>query len=86
MSPLECDQKLEQIIREFSLRIAVPRWTEFDSLWEIAIRVCEQYQVGKSQVVLVADQRDDAAATDVTSSHAPSAADAPAQTHLPIAA
>jgi len=39
VSPLdEFDQKLEQIIREFTLRIVVPRWTEFDTVWEAAIR------------------------------------------------
>jgi hypothetical protein len=86
VSPLECDQKLEQIIREFNLRIAVPRWTEFDTLWEAAIRVCERYQVGKSQLITHMDQHDDSAATEVTSSDVPSAVDAPVQTRLPIAA
>jgi len=48
MSPLaEFDQRLEQMIREFALRIAVPRWTEFDTLWEAAIRVCDRYELGK---------------------------------------
>jgi hypothetical protein len=48
MSPVtEFDQRLEQIIREFALRIAVPRWTEFDTLWEAAIRVCDRYELGK---------------------------------------
>jgi hypothetical protein len=48
MSPVtEFDQRLEQIIREFALRIAVPRWTEFDTVWEAAIRVCDRYELGK---------------------------------------
>jgi hypothetical protein len=48
MSPVtEFDQRLEQIIRELTLRIAVPRWTEFDTLWEAAIRVCDRYELGK---------------------------------------
>jgi len=60
MSPLaEFDQRLEQMIREFALRIAVPRWTEFDTLWEAAIRVCDRYELGKrGRSNLVADQPD----------------------------
>ena len=50
VTPLdEFDQKLEQIIREFTLRIVVPRWTEFDTVWEAAIRVCDRYELGKSR-------------------------------------
>jgi len=48
MSPLaEFDQRMEQMIRDFALRILVPRWTEFDDLWEAAIRVCDRYDLGK---------------------------------------
>ena len=88
VSPLaEFDQKLEQIIREFTLRIVVPRWTEFDRVWEAAIRVCDQYQLGKSRQTA---PRSDPARQDVTalvtSSAEPSATDAPAQIHPPIAA
>jgi hypothetical protein len=86
VSPLECDQKLEEIIREFTRRIVVPRCSEFETLCEIATRVCEHYQVGKSQVITVTDQPTDSAATGVTSSDVPSAVDVPAQTRLPIAA
>ena len=50
MSPLmEFDQRMEQIIREFALRIVVPRWTEFDTVWEAAIRVCDRYELGKGR-------------------------------------
>jgi hypothetical protein len=86
MSPLECDQKLEQIIREFTLRIVVPPWTEFDTIWEIATRVCDQYHVGKSQVSSVTDPPVNSAGSGITSSDAACAADEPAQTHLPVAA
>ena len=88
MSPLaEFDQKLEQIIREFALRIVVPRWTEFDTVWEAAIRVCDRYQIGKLQPTTPGEsQSHQDAMGGVTSSAEPSATDAPAQTHPPIAA
>jgi hypothetical protein len=87
VSPLaEFDQKLEQIIREFTLRIVVPRWTEFESLWEAAIRVCDRYELGKSHRATAVSDQSQPAADPVTSSPAPSATDAPAQTRPPIAA
>jgi hypothetical protein len=47
MSPIsEFDQKLEKIIRDFALRIIVPRWTEFDGVLEASLRVCDRYQLG----------------------------------------
>jgi hypothetical protein len=53
MSPLaEFDQRMEQMIRDFALRIIVPRWTEFDDLWEAAIRVCDRYELGKPKKVI----------------------------------
>ena len=53
MSPLaEFDQRMEQIIREFAMRIIVPRWTEFDDLWEAAIRVCDRYELGKPKTAI----------------------------------
>jgi len=88
MSPLaEFDQKLEQIIREFALRIVVPRSTEFDTVWEAAIRVCDRYQLGKSQRTIpgsAQSHRDQTA--PVISSGETSANHAPAQTHPPVAA
>jgi len=46
MSPLaEYDRRLEQVIRAFALRILVPRWTEFDALWESANRICDRYEL-----------------------------------------
>jgi hypothetical protein len=48
ISPIaEFDQKLEQMIREFALRILIPRWTEFDAVWETANRICDRYDLGK---------------------------------------
>jgi hypothetical protein len=53
MSPLaEFDQRMEQMIRDFALRILVPRWTEFDDLWEAAIRVCDRYDLRKPKKVI----------------------------------
>jgi len=48
MSPIaEFDRKLEQMIREFAVRVLVPRWTEFDAVWETANRICDRYQLGE---------------------------------------
>jgi len=48
MSPLaEFDRRLEQVIRTFALRILVPRWTEFDAVWESANRICDRYELGR---------------------------------------
>ena len=48
MSPIaEFDRRLEQIIRDFALRILVPRWTEFDAVWESANRICDRYELGR---------------------------------------
>ena len=88
MSLLELDQQLERIIREFTLRIVVPRWNEFDTLWEAALRVCERYELGKARPVVsaIAYESSQDATQLMTSSAEPSAADAPVQTHPPIAA
>jgi hypothetical protein len=48
MSPLaEFDRRLEQVIRTFALRILVPRWTEFDAVWESANRISDRYELGR---------------------------------------
>ena len=88
MSPLtELDQRLEQMIREFALRIVVPRWTEFDTVWEAAIRVCDRYELGKSRRAPAAsDQSSVPAVEGSISCEEPSAADAPAQTRPQAAA
>ena len=88
MSPLsEFDQRLEKVIREFALRIVVPRWTEFDSVWEAAMRVCDRYELGKSKRTSAeADEPSIIAAQGSISSVEPSATDAPAQTRPPVAA
>jgi hypothetical protein len=88
MSPLaEFDLKLEQMIRELTLRIVVPRWTEFDTVWEAAIRVCDRYELGKTRRPIPGvDQSSSDATKPITSSPEPCATDAPAQTHPPIAA
>jgi len=43
----EFDRRLELIIQELTLRIVVPRWNEFDSVWESANKVCDRYQLKK---------------------------------------
>jgi hypothetical protein len=43
----EFDRRLELIIQELTLRIVVPRWNEFDSVWESANKVCDRYQLDK---------------------------------------
>ena len=49
MSPLvEFDRRMEQLIRAFALRILVPRWTEFDTVWQAANRICDRYELGES--------------------------------------
>ena len=80
----EFDQKLEQIIREFATRIAIPRWSEFETVWEAAIRVCDRYELGKGKQVTWESNAEQQGPT--TSSQEPCATDAPAQTHPPIAA
>jgi hypothetical protein len=46
MSPFdEFDRRLELIIREFTMRILVPRWSEFDAVWESANKVCDRYEL-----------------------------------------
>jgi len=27
------------------MRIAIPRWSEFETVWEAAIRVCDRYEL-----------------------------------------
>ena len=48
MSLDEFDRKLEELIREFTLRIVVPKWSEFDRVLEIAERVCDRNQVRRA--------------------------------------
>ena len=49
MSPLaQCDQELEKLIRELTLRIVAPRLNEFYCVWEVANRVCDRYEITKS--------------------------------------
>jgi hypothetical protein len=88
MSLIELDQQLECVIREFTLRIVVPRWNEFETLWEAALRVCERYELGKPRPVVsaIAHESSPGAKQSTTSSAEPSAVDAPVQTHPPIAA
>ena len=46
MSPLaQLDQRLENIIRELTLRIVAPQWSEFDDVWDLANRVCDRYNI-----------------------------------------
>ena len=49
MSPIEeFDRKLEQMIRDFTLRIVVARWTEFDEVWETTNKICDRYELGNN--------------------------------------
>jgi hypothetical protein len=49
MSPVaEIDKELENIIRELTLRIVVPRLSEFDSVWEATNRICDGYDLPKA--------------------------------------
>ena len=44
MSPIaEADHELESVISELTMRIVVPRMSDFDEVWEIANRVCDRY-------------------------------------------
>lgn len=46
MSPLaQLDRQLESIIRELTLRLVVPKLSEFDCVWELANRVCDRYAI-----------------------------------------
>jgi hypothetical protein len=46
MSPLvQLDRQLEVIVRELTLRLIAPRWSEFDSVWVAANRVCDRYGI-----------------------------------------
>jgi hypothetical protein len=46
MSPLaQLDCPLENILRELTLRFMVPRLSDFDTLWDTAIRICDRYQI-----------------------------------------
>jgi hypothetical protein len=49
MSPLaEFDRKLEEMIRELTLHIVVPNWSEFDTVWESANKICDRYDLKKA--------------------------------------
>jgi hypothetical protein len=49
MSPIaQLDHQLEEMIRELSVRIVVPRLSEFEDVWEISNRVCDRYGLGKA--------------------------------------
>jgi len=41
----QLDRELEKLIAELTLRLIVPRMSEFDSVWEAANRVCDRYEV-----------------------------------------
>jgi hypothetical protein len=46
MSPLvQLDRQLDIIIRELTLRLVAPRWSEFDHVWETTNRVCDRYGI-----------------------------------------
>jgi hypothetical protein len=49
MSPFaKFDEAMEAIIREVSLRILVPRLSEFDCVWEVANRICDRYEIKRA--------------------------------------
>jgi len=46
MSPLaQLDRLLESVLRELTLRVVVPRLSQFDSVWDTANRICDRYQI-----------------------------------------
>jgi hypothetical protein len=48
MSPLaQFDLELENIIRELTLRLVVPRLSVFEHVWEAANGVCDRYGIAK---------------------------------------
>jgi hypothetical protein len=47
MPTVELEQKLEGIMRSFAQRIVVDRLAEFDAVWDIAIRVCDRYELAQ---------------------------------------
>ena len=51
------DQRNEQLVREFAMRIVLRRWAEFDVVWEAANRLCDSYGIGKPKIE---DQRGNA--------------------------
>lgn len=49
MSPIaQADQELDDVIRELTMRIVVPRMSEFDDVWAIANRVCDRYGLNEA--------------------------------------
>jgi hypothetical protein len=49
MSPLaKFDHELEAVILELLTRIVVPKMSEFDDVWDIANRVCDNYEIAKA--------------------------------------
>jgi hypothetical protein len=49
MSPVEkFDHELETVILELITRIVVPKMSEFDDVWDIANRVCDNYEISKA--------------------------------------
>jgi hypothetical protein len=49
MSPVaQLDHELEAVILEFVRKIVVPKMSEFDDVWDIANRVCDNYEIAKA--------------------------------------
>jgi hypothetical protein len=49
MSPMsQFDQESEKIIRELTLRIAAPRWSQFHCAWETANKVYDRCEITKA--------------------------------------
>ncbi len=46
MTPVtKFDDHLEQIIAQLALRILTPTCSEFESVWQAANRICDQYAI-----------------------------------------
>jgi hypothetical protein len=46
MSPLEqFDAAMDAVIRELTLRILLPRLSEFEYVWDAANRICDRYEI-----------------------------------------
>jgi hypothetical protein len=85
----EFEQKLQRIIRNFAQRITLSRMNEFDAVWDVAIGVCDRYELAQCRLpkrprALMRECSSPSDSETIISVEKPSAADAPAQIPLPV--